>query len=207
MRKQTIKKTAPIPVQKKEIKQTNKVIQKPQTHFDKLKETYAHFEQFLLKNGILLAKDTGIGYWGVTHLHALQELFQNIELQKQSHLLDLGSGDGRVVLLASLFGIRATGVEFDDWLLNSSMDIKRKLDLPHFENVKFLKEDFMRMDIKPYDILYISPDKPFHRGLDQKLSKELQGKLIVHSHEFLPKALTLEKEMVFQGEKFGIYKR
>lgn len=184
-----------------------KIIQKPQSHFEKVREKYVEFEQFLLKKGILLAKDTGIGYWGVTHLHPLQELFQNIEINKYNHLLDLGSGDGRVVLLASLFGIKATGVEFDDWLLNCSLDIKRKLDLPHFENVKFLKEDFMRMDIKPYDLLYISPDKPFHRGLDQKLSKELQGKLIVHGYEFLPKALKLEKEMVFQGEKFGVWRR
>ena len=176
-------------------------------HIEKVKNMYQTFERFLLKNGTHLARDTGIGYWGVTNVPALQELFQHIELHKHNHLLDLGSGDGRVVLMASLFGIKATGIEFDDWLLNCSLDIKRKLDLPHFQNARFLKDDFMKIDISPYDIIYVSPDKPFHRGLDQKLSQQLSGKLIVHSYEFLPHALRLEKELQINGEKFSIWRK
>ena len=140
-------------------------LQATQPHIEQIKAMYRNFEQFLLKNGLVLAKDTGIGYWGVTNMNDLHQAFTQIEIHKHKHLLDLGSGDGRAVLLAAALGIKATGVEADDWLINCSLDIKRKLDLPHFQNVLFLKDDFMKMDIKPYDLLYVSPDKPFHRGL------------------------------------------
>ena len=183
------------------------VHQAAQEHIEKIKAAYATFEKFLLNNGILLARNTGIGYWGVTPLKDLHELFRQIELQKHNHLLDLGSGDGRVVLLAAAHGIKATGVEADDWLINCSLDLKRKIDLPHFENVKFLKDDFMKMDLSKYDLLYISPDKPFHRGLEQKLLQQLNGKLIVHSYEFLPTSLQKEKDFMINGEKFGMYGR
>ena len=182
-------------------------LQTTQQHIEKIKAMYAAFEQFLLKNGIALMLDTGIGYWGVTNLNDLNEVFQQIELHKHKHLLDLGSGDGRVVLLASMFGIKATGVEADDWLMNCALDMKRKLNFPHFQNVLFLKDDFMKMDIQKYDILYVSPDKPFHRGFEQKLQKEMTGKLLVHGFEFLPHALQKEKEFTINGEKFGVYRK
>lgn len=182
-------------------------VQKPQNHFEKIKEVYDAFEQFLLKNGRVPARDTGIGYWGITNVKDLHELFTRIELHKYSHLLDLGSGDGRVALLASIFGIKATGVEFDDWLVNTALNIKGKIALPHFENVQLLKDDFMKHNMQPYDLVYVSPDKPFFRGLDRKIQKELQGKLIVHGYEFHPTALQLEKEWIINGDKFCVYSR
>lgn len=174
------------------------------THIQHIKASYDAFEQSLLQQGQLLAKDTGIGYWGVTHIPALATLFSQISPDKK-HLVDLGSGDGRVVLLASLFGMTATGIEADDWLLNTALHMKRTIGLPHFSNTQFHQEDFMKHGLGKYDFLYCSPDKPFHRGLEQKLLRELRGKLIVHSFEFLPQRLVPEKEFLFHGEKFGVY--
>lgn len=174
-------------------------------NMEKVKQMYQTFERYLLKNGILLARDTGIGYWGVTHLQDLHEVFQQIELQNHKEFLDLGSGDGRAVLLAALFGVKATGVEADDWLMNCALEMKRKLDLPHFDKVLFLKDDFMKMDLSKYDIMYVNPDKPFHRGLEQKLSRELTGKLIVHGYEFLPQSLYKEKDWIINGERFTVF--
>ena len=182
-------------------------IQTGQEHIEKVKQMYQTFENYLMRKGILLAKDTGIGYWGVTNTQDLHELFEKIELHNHKNFLDLGSGDGRAVLMAALFGVNATGVEADDWLMNCALDIKRKLDLPHFEKVKFLKDDFMKMDVSKYDIIYINPDKPFHRGLEQKLGRELQGRLVVHGYEFLPSALQKEKELTINGEKFSLFTR
>ncbi len=185
----------------------NTSIQTTKEHIEKVKQMYQTFEKYLLQNGIFLARDTGIGYWGVTHVDDLHEVFKQIELHKHQNFLDLGSGDGRAVLMASLFGVKATGVEADDWLINCALDIKRKLDLPNFANVQFLKDDFMKMDLSKYDILYINPDKPFHRGLEQKLGRDLKGKLVVHGYEFLPTALEKEKEMTINGEKFSVFRR
>ncbi len=181
------------------------VAQKQQNHFEKIKEVYDFFEQFLLKNGRVPARDTGIGYWGITNIKDLYELFTRMEVQKYHHLLDLGSGDGRVALLASIFGVQATGIECDDWLTSTALNMKGKLALPHFEKVRLLKDDFMKHSIQSYDLVYVSPDKPFFRGLDRKLQKELQGKLIVHGYEFHPIALQLEREWIINGDKFCVY--
>lgn len=195
-------------IEQKSIKSEQQTaIQTNQEHIEKVKQMYQTFEKYLLKKGIFLARDTGIGYWGVTHVQDLHDLFTQIELHKHQHFLDLGSGDGRAVLMASLFGVKATGVEADDWLINCALDIKRKLDLPHFANVQFLKDDFMKMDLSKYDIMYINPDKPFHRGLEQKFNRDLKGKLVVHGYEFLPTTLQKEKEMIINGEKFSVFRK
>ncbi|MFA6888307.1 MAG: hypothetical protein WC254_02315 [Candidatus Woesearchaeota archaeon] len=178
---------------------------KKEEHIEQIKQAYKDFEQSLLKTGQFLSKDTGIGYWGITPLQELHELFKSIDIIKHKHVLDLGSGDGRVVLLAAAMGIKATGIEGDDWLMRCALDMKRKIDHPSMNNASFFTDDFMKMDISQYDLLYVSPDRPFYRGLDIKLHNEMKGKLLVHSYEFLPKILKLEKQFKINGELFGLY--
>ncbi|MBN2457685.1 hypothetical protein JXB31_00975 [Candidatus Woesearchaeota archaeon] len=174
--------------------------------FSKIKEKYDEFQNHLLKTGRIPAKDTGIGYWGVTPVAELFELFKRIGLHRCRSFLDMGSGDGRVVHLASLFSREAHGIEFDNELVNISTDIRRSLDFPSVRNTSFKLEDFMSHDLSAYDMIYISPDKPFSRsGTEAKLRSELKGKLIVHGWEFLPATLYKEDEHIINGEKFSIY--
>lgn len=182
-----------------------KELQTKQEHVEMLKKAYHDFETYLLRNGIFLARDTGVGYWGVTHIDELHTVFKEIEVHKHKKLIDLGSGDGRVVLMAAAMGIKATGIEADDWLTNCALDMKRKIKHPSMENAEFFKEDFMKLDLSKYDLIYISPDKPFYRGLDQKLKKEVAGKVLVHGYEFQPSTLRKEKEIVVNGNMFVLY--
>ena len=174
-----------------------KEVQTKQEHVETLKKAYQDFETHLLRNGIFLARDTGIGYWGVTHIEALHTALQEAEIHKHKQFIDLGSGDGRVVLMAAAMGVKATGIEADDWLTNSALDMKRKIKHPSMENAQFFKEDFMKMDLTKYDFIYVSPDKPFYRGLDQKLKREATGKVLVHGFEFHPSTLNKEKEIMY----------
>ncbi len=175
-------------------------------NFKTLHVYYKEFENYLLKNGILLAKDTGVGYWGVTHLPAAYSLFQKLELQKCKKFLDLGSGDGRIAFLASLFAKEVHGIEFDQWLHESAVHIQSEIDLFPVKNVQLYNKDFRQHSIADYDVVFVSPDKPFHRdGFNQKIVRELQGKLIVHGWEFSPEGLRLEKEEIIDGEKFRVY--
>ncbi len=182
-----------------------KELQTKQEHVEMLKKAYHDFETYLLRNGIFLARNTGIGYWGVTHIDDLHKAFEEIEAHKHKQLIDLGSGDGRVVLMAAAMGVKATGIEADDWLTNCALDMKRKVKHPSMENAQFFKEDFMKLDLSKYDLIYISPDKPFYRGLDQKLKKEAQGKVLVHGYEFQPSTLRKEKEIIVNGNMFVLY--
>jgi hypothetical protein len=175
-------------------------------HYNAIKTKYDEYQTHLLKNGRLPARDTGIGFWGATPVEETYELFKRIGMHRYRNFLDLGSGDGRIVLLASLFDIQAKGIEFDSELIRIATDIRRNLDIPHFSKTKFLMDDFMNHSLSPYDIIFISPDRPFHRnGMEAKIADELSGKLIVHGWEFHPTSLKKEEEHIINGEKYAIY--
>lgn len=175
-------------------------------HFEKIKETYLEFEHALLRAGKVPFKETEKGLWGVTHLDALFELFQKLKLDTHNSFIDIGSGDGRVVLVAALFGVKALGIECDPWLVDTSLKLRRRINLPHCSKARLLEGDFMEHNLSEYNIVYCSPDKPFYRTtMEQKLLTELEGKLIVHGWEFHPQRLHRENELIVQGEKFGVY--
>jgi len=177
-------------------------------HFSTIKRKYDSFHRHLLSRGKLPQKDTGIGYWGVTPLPEAYEFFRRIGLAGMGSMIDIGSGDGRIVLLASLFGVEAHGIEYDPGLVNASIMIRRMLDLPQFAKTKIIEGDFMKHDLSRYGAVFTSPDKPFHRdGFGEKLARELTGRLMVHGWEFHPKNLSKIEEHVINGEKFCIYAR
>ncbi|MFC1728039.1 class I SAM-dependent methyltransferase [Nanoarchaeota archaeon] len=149
--------------------------------FEKIKKEYSDFEDSLIKQGKKPMRDTGFGFWGCTILDEVYEFFKKINLGKYKHFLDLGSGDGRVVLIASLF-TKATGIELDKELFEKSIELNKKLGL----NGEFIHDDFMGVDLSGYDFLYIFPDKCFYMAFEDKLKKELSGVLAVCNETFLP---------------------
>jgi hypothetical protein len=176
-------------------------------HYKKIHLYYNEFEKYLLSNGLMLSKDTDIGYWGVTHIPAAFQLFKKINI-RAAKFLDLGSGDGRIAFLASLFSEKVDAIEFDKWLHDSAEYIKKELDIPHKSKISFINADFKQHSLMEYDMVYFSPDKPFYRdGLNQKFQKELNGMLIVHGWEFFPEGLKFEREEIIDGEKFRIYSK
>ncbi|MFP4402794.1 MAG: class I SAM-dependent methyltransferase [Candidatus Woesearchaeota archaeon] len=177
-------------------------------NYNKIKTIYDEFHKFLEKNNRLPLKDTGIGYWGVTPIDDAFSFFQKIKLNNYKNFLDIGSGDGRMVLLASLFNVISHGIEYDDELVFNALDFRRKLGDEFLNKTKILKKDFLEHDMSSYDLIYISPDKPFYRSnLNNKLLNELKGKLIVHGWEFFPSNLKEVESHVINGEKFTIYEK
>lgn len=194
--------------------------EKHKDEFHLLNRTYKNFEEFLLKNGKLISKDTGLGYWSAAPMNEAFEVFKTLFDESKAtapvsrrfsacrSFCDLGSGDGRIVLLASLFLIKkAVGVECDPWLHNISLHMKNHIGLDEFCRSKFLLKDFSHHCIRGYDYVFISPDRPFYRGLEDKMKKELDGKLIVHSNIFQPSSLNKLEEFNINGERFCVYER
>ncbi|MDT7915346.1 MAG: methyltransferase domain-containing protein, partial [Candidatus Caldarchaeales archaeon] len=67
------------------------------------------------------------------------------EISDKSVLLDLGSGDGRLVLEAARQGVaKAVGVEINPLLVDYSTGLARKLRLP---NAVFVNEDIRRISL------------------------------------------------------------
>ena len=90
--------------------------------YKKLLQEFDKIDKELLIQGKIV-QDTEKGIFGAASLAICFELFKKIELNKYKSFLDLGCGDGRIVLLASLF-TKATGIEFDKGLVEKGLKIK-----------------------------------------------------------------------------------
>ncbi|MBI5389049.1 hypothetical protein HZB01_01580 [Candidatus Woesearchaeota archaeon] len=156
-----------------------------------------------MKQGKLPIKDTGIGFWGAAHSDDLFLLFTKLQLGRFRHLLDLGSGDGKVVLLASLF-TQATGIEFHAGLHKVAEAIHKKCSHLPLKGVRFLQGDFMQHPFSDYDVLFINPDKPM-KVLEEKIKKEFHGLLVVHGAHFHPTSIPKKEKLDVNGTYITVY--
>ena len=170
--------------------------------FNQIKEEYNSFYKELLKGGRLPMWDTGHGFWSHAIADEVYEAFKRLNLQKHRSFIDLGSGDGKIVLIAALFCKRAVGIEIDNALFKKSLEMQRKLSIP---NAIFYNNDFYDHSISEFDVAFVYPDMPMHRGLEKKLRNELRGKLIHHGHHFHPESLKAESQFSVNGSLFTVY--
>ncbi|MBW2963917.1 hypothetical protein KY363_00515 [Candidatus Woesearchaeota archaeon] len=159
------------------------------TMFRKIKEQYALFEQSLKDSGRGLVYRTEKGIYGTTNLDNIFMFFKEINLQNYRHFLDLGCGDGRVVLVASLF-TKATGIEYSAELLEAGIAVRDRLGL----SCGLVVGDYLSHDFSGYDIVFINPDHDFGE-LNAKLARELNGPLFIYNEIFSPEGLV-------KGRKF-----
>lgn len=160
----------------------------PDHKFSQIKKAYAEFEQRLRDSGKGLVYRTQKGIYGTTNLDAVFRFFREIGLNNYSSFLDLGCGDGRVVLVASLF-TKATGIEYTKELVDVAETIKDNLEL----DCEFIAGDYLDHDLTKYDIVFINPDHEFNE-LDTKLKAELRGPLFVYNEIFAPNLLKKGKK-------------
>ena len=147
-------------------------------NFSKLKEFFAKVDLNYKSSNKYVYK-TKKGIFGVSDLEILNQFFKEINLE--GNFLDLGSGDGRVTLLASLF-TKAEGVEFEEELINLSNKYKEELNL----GCKFIQDDFQNIDLSKYNVLFSFSDNFFSDKFISKLKKEFKGTLYVYQGVFLP---------------------
>ena len=153
--------------------------------FRKVEAAYQNFHQLLKSDGALPYRSTELGMWATSDVNEVYRAFRHFQLNRYNHLADLGSGDGRVALVGSLF-TRVTGYETDAALYQTSLEIRDQLGM---HDVIFLQQDYLLADLAPYDILYLYPDKPFY-GLEDRLHHAWQGHLLVNGPHFSPRHLS-----------------
>ena len=172
--------------------------------FKTIKEKYDDFYKSMLEAGKLPMRSTELGFWNAAISQEVYDAFKQLNLQKFNSFIDLGSGDGKITLIASLFCKQSDGIEIDDELHEKALEMKEELKI---KNVNFHHNDFNEHSIKDYDIAFINPDKPMERGTEEKLLKELNGKLILYGHHFHPKALKKEKSFTVDNTLVTLYSK
>lgn len=173
--------------------------------FLKIKQEYNDYYQSFIKNCKYPLRDTAKGLWGTVSLDNVFEFFKRIRLQKYKTFMDLGSGDGCVVAIASLF-TDAYGIEYDKELIDTSKKIFKKLNI-NTSRVK--KGDYLKKDLSSYDIFFIFPDNSFSKGLEKKLHKDMKrnARLFIYNNIHTPLLMKKRKTYWFNQVPILTYKK
>ena len=105
------------------------------------------------------------------------------QLKSGETVIDLGSGDGRIMIeAASKYGARGFGVEIDPRLVKISNE--RALKAGVADRVKFLQQDLFKTDFRDANVLtlYLLPD--VNLALRPKILAELKPGSRVVSHDY-----------------------
>jgi SAM-dependent methyltransferase len=113
----------------------------------------------------------------------VSDMLKLADVGPEDFVVDLGSGDGRIVRTAALvFGARGFGVEIKDELVRQSNADAAREGIA--ERVKFIKADLFKADISQATVLtlYLLPDTV--NLLKEKLLAELKPGTRVLSHDY-----------------------
>jgi len=111
------------------------------------------------------------------------DMLRYADVNANDFLIDLGSGDGRIVLTAAkVFGARGFGVEIKEDLVKRANEAAQKEGLA--DRVKFLKADLFKTDISQATIItmYLLPDTV--NLLKDKFLTELRPGTRIVSHDY-----------------------
>ena|GEM_PF-1085898 len=96
--------------------------------FKRIKEHFDGLDRDGLRHGKLPMHTTGFGFWGTTNMNDAYTFFSRIRLERFKGFVDLGCGDGRIVMIASLF-TDAVGIEGDKDLVEKGKKAMEELGL------------------------------------------------------------------------------
>src|SRR5438552_14619184 len=99
-------------------------------------------------------KDDQLAPYYPTPQAVVDKMLQLGGLKAGEKMFDLGSGDGRIVIMAAKkFKADATGVEFDDALWKQSMDKIKSLGLS--ATARIIHGDLLKQDYSSADLLTV----------------------------------------------------
>ena len=98
-------------------------------------------------------------------------------------LYDLGSGDGRAVIMAAKdFGATSVGVELRDDLAQRALDNIQNLSLN--EKTLILQKDIFNVDLSPANVVFLYLTTSANEKIKPKLEAELKSGTRVVSHDY-----------------------
>jgi len=132
----------------------------------------------------------------------VEKMLQLAGLKPGEKMFDLGSGDGRIVIMAAQkFGADATGVEFEMDLWKQSMDRIKALGLE--KRARIIHGDIMKQDYSSADVItvYLLPSS--NDKVRPLLEKQLKKGARIVSHDFEFSGWTPEKTEYIEDDGEG----
>jgi SAM-dependent methyltransferase len=119
-----------------------------------------------------LAELRSASFFAPTPWAVARQMLEFAQVQPGDRLYDLGSGDGRIPIMAAQeFGCRAVGIELDEKLRRHAEDKVREYDLE--KQVTFRSEDFFRADIRDATVVTLYLLTAVNGHLGPRLASQL----------------------------------
>lgn len=101
---------------------------------------------------------------------------------RSGRLLDVGSGDGRIVFTAAKLGFKSDGVELNPWLVYYSRIVA--LLSSQSQNTKFYRRNLWTFSLKPYNNIVIFGVEQMMSEFESKLLAETENGTVVVACRF-----------------------
>ncbi|MBZ2177633.1 MAG: SAM-dependent methyltransferase [Acidobacteriota bacterium] len=132
----------------------------------------------------------------------VEKMLQLGAVKKGEKVFDLGSGDGRIVIIAAeKFGANAVGVEFDKDLYQQSSDRIRKLGLS--DRARIIHGDLLEQDYTSADVITVYLLPVSNEKVRPLLEKQLKKGARIVAHDFTVAGWTPEKEISIDDDGEG----
>ncbi|XP_075152505.1 ATP synthase subunit C lysine N-methyltransferase [Haematobia irritans] len=103
-----------------------------------------------------------------------------------NRLLDIGSGDGRIVIATAKQGIQSDGVELNPWLVWWSRLAALREGKEVSSKTKFFRRDLWKFNLKSYDYVVIFGVEQMMKDLEAKLIAEVPNSKVIACRFPLP---------------------
>jgi protein-L-isoaspartate O-methyltransferase len=118
-----------------------------------------------------------------TPMDVAQKMLEIAKVQPDDVVYDLGSGDGRIVILAAQkFGARAVGVELNSDLYEKSSERIRKLGLQ--DRAQIIHENMFEVNVRHATVVTLYLLTAVNERLRPMLERQLRSGARVVSHDF-----------------------
>ncbi|MFW9975102.1 MAG: SAM-dependent methyltransferase [Candidatus Thorarchaeota archaeon] len=122
--------------------------------------------------------------WLPTPKNKVRTMLEFAEVNPEDTLYDLGSGDGRIIVMAAKeFGANSIGIEVDPLRLFWSRLAIRRHKLG--EKVKVIRANFFKVSLEDATVVTLYQGHEINKKIRAKLDKELKSGTRVVSYRFI----------------------
>jgi len=122
-----------------------------------------------------------IGY-APTPVNSIEQIFDSLNLGVGEKFVDLGCGDGRIVITAAERGMQATGIEANPVLYRQSQIDAELAGVA----ATFVEGDLVNTDLTPYTVIYMYLGPPLCNAVLPKIQALPAGRTIISSEYAYP---------------------
>jgi SAM-dependent methyltransferase len=143
-------------------------------------------------------------HFAVTPQPMADAMLQLAHVTSHDVVYDLGSGDGRIVILAAQkYGARGVGVEIDPRLVEVSRQVAREGDVS--DRVTFINGDLFTADISQATVVTLWLSTTVNERLEPKLRRELRPGTRIVSRQFPIGAWIPISTTLFEHEQLHLF--